>query len=146
MNRTATARPARADQRGVFSLLRALADSAVDLAHNTVRMAASEGRIVLQRICARLGVLVAGLLIAATGLLLGLAGGAIVLARLAGIEQWMAFVLVGVVTLVAGAAIAARALQRLADSDLAFPATLAEFDADVTAFRSPRSAPEEAKP
>jgi hypothetical protein len=135
MQRTGTSHPAGADRRGVFALLRALVDSGLDLAHNTARMAASEGRLVLHRLAARLGLFVAGLLVAATGFLLGLVGAALVLARATGMDEWLAFVLVGAVTSAAGALLAVRAMRRLSEPDLAFPATLAEFEADVRTLR-----------
>jgi len=122
----------------VFALIRAMADSGLDLVHGTARMAASEGRIVLHRLTVRLGLFLAGLLVAATGLLLGLVGGSILLSRLAGIDQATVFVLAGIATLAAGAIVAVRASRRLGDPDLAFPATLAEFQADLEAFRRDR--------
>ena len=138
MQRDDTSHPAGADQRGIFALVRALGDSGVDLAYNTLQMAASEGRIVLQRAAVRLGLLVAGLFVAAMGLLLALVGAALVLTHLAGVDAWLAFVLVGVVTLAAGTAFALRGMRRLSDPDLAFPATLSEFEADVAMLRAGR--------
>ncbi len=136
MRQIESARGAVADRRGVFALLRALADSGLDLVHGTARMAASEGRIVLHRVAVRLGFLVAGLLVAAVGLLLGLVGVALVLARVAGLDDWQAFLAVGVVTLAIGAVFAARAMRRLGGPDLAFPATLAELEADIEVLRN----------
>lgn len=138
MQRTETSHPVGAEQRGLFALLRALVDSGVDLALNTAQMAASEGRVVLQRAAVRMGMFVAGLFVAAMGLALVLVGLALVLARYGGMDMWLALVLVGVVTLAAGAAFAARAMRRLGDPDLAFPATLAEFNADIEMLRSGR--------
>lgn len=123
------------EQRGFLALLRGLADAGVDIAHNTARMAASEGRIVLHRITVRLGLIVTGLLVATTGLLLTLAGASLALARSAGWETWEALVVVGAATIVAGAAFAVRMVGRLSDPDIAFPATLAEFAADADALR-----------
>lgn len=111
----------------------------MDLAHNTAQMAASEGRIVLHRLSVRFGLFVAGLCVAAIGLLLTLVGGAVVLARLAGVDEWLAFVVVGIVTLAAGAAFAVRAMRRLDAPDLAFEATLAEFKADIEMLRRART-------
>jgi hypothetical protein len=138
VQRTETARPEGADQRGIFALLRALADSGMDLAHNTARMAACEGRIVLHRVAVRLALFAAGLLVAASGLLLVLVAAALALARVAGIDAPLAFFIVGAVALAAGAAFAVRAMRRLSAPDLAFPATLAELTADVDALRSGR--------
>jgi hypothetical protein len=120
----------------VTALLRVLLDSGLDLVHNTARMAASEGRVVLHRTAVRLGFFFAGLVVAAMGLLLVLGGASVVLARVAGMELWLALVLVGAATLAAGAAFAARAMDRLGEPDLAFPATLAEIEADIAALRS----------
>jgi membrane protein implicated in regulation of membrane protease activity len=119
----------------VLALIRALADSGVDLAHGTARMAASEGRIVLHRLTVRAGLLLAGLLAASTGLLLCLGGAALLLASASGMETWLALVLVGVLAASAGTAAALRAIRRLGEPDLAFPATLAELEADVEALR-----------
>jgi hypothetical protein len=105
---TETPLSAGPDQRGILALIRALADSGVDLAHNTAQMAASEGRVVLHRVTVRFGLFVAGLIVAAMGLLLGLVGAALALARFAGMPESLAFVIVGVVTLTAGAAFAVR--------------------------------------
>lgn len=138
MQRTETTPQAGADRRGILALLRALADSGVDLAHNTAQMAASEGRVVLHRVTVRLGLFLAGLFVAAAGLLLGLVGAALLLARLADMDQWLAFVVMGAVTLAAGAAFAIRAMRRLSEPDLAFPATLAEFKADIETMRRGR--------
>jgi hypothetical protein len=129
------ARETGADRRGVLALIRALADSGLDLLHNTARMAASEGRVVLHRLTVRLGILLAGLLVAAAGLLLALVGAALLLTRLSGVDDWLAFVLVGGAALAAGALLAVRAMARLSEPDLAFPATLEEFRADVEALR-----------
>jgi hypothetical protein len=126
---------AGAERRGVLALLRALVDSGADLARNTVRMAASEGRVVLHRAAMRLSLILVGLLVAAAGLLLVLVGAALALIRLAGVNDWLAFLAVGAVALAAGAAFAARALRRLTGPGLAFPATLAELKADVEALR-----------
>ena len=131
-----------ADDRGFIALVRALVDSGLDIAHSTVRMAASEGRLVLQRVLVRLGYFVAGLFIAAMGLLLVLVGAAVVLSRVAGIEEWLGFVIVGVVTLAAGALFAARAMRRLSQADIAFPKTIAEFDEDFRMLRANRGEPE----
>jgi hypothetical protein len=130
-----------ADRRGVPALLRALADSGMDLAHGAARMAASEGRIVLHRLTVRAGLLLAGLLAASTGLLLCLGGASILLARASGMEIWLALVLVGAVAAAAGTAVALHAVRRLGDPDLAFPATLAEFEADVEALRGEAGEP-----
>jgi putative superfamily III holin-X len=130
-----TDEPAATDPRGLFALLGALADSGADLAHNTAKMAASEGRIVLHRVSVRLGLFVAGAFVAAVGLLLVLAGVTLVLARVCGAEPWLAFVVMGAVTLTAGAVFSLRAMRRLSAPDLAFPATLAEFDADIRSLR-----------
>ncbi len=128
--------PARAGRRGVLALLRVLLDSGLDLVHNTARMAASEGRVVLHRLAVRLGFFFAGLVVAAMGLLLALGGAAVVLARATGMQLWLALVLVGVATAAAGAAFAVRAMERLGEPDLGFPATLAEFETDIAAMRS----------
>ncbi len=138
MPRTETPPPVGAEQRGIFALLRALVDSGVDLAHNTAQMAASEGRVVLQRVTVRFGLFIAGLFVAAIGLLLGLVGASLILARLAGIEEWLAFLIVGAVTFATGAIFAVRSMRRLSAPDLAFPATLAEFRADIETMRSGR--------
>lgn len=127
--------PAGAEQRGLFALLRALADSGLDLARNTARMAASEARIVLQRVVLRLCLLIAAVFISATGLLLVLVGGALVLAEQAGIEPWVAFVAVGALTVAVGAALVARAIAKLSAPDLAFPETLGEIEADLAMLR-----------
>lgn len=119
----------------MIALLRALAGSGADLAHSTARMAASEARIVLHRATRRAGLFLAGLLVAAAGLLLALAGAALLLARSAGMEEWLAFLLVGTAALAVGAAFAFRAARLLSAPDLAFPATLAEFQADVERLR-----------
>lgn len=134
-----------ADSRGILALLRDLAESGGDLAHNTARMVASESRVVLHRLAVRLGLYAAGILVAAAGLLLVLAGASLVLARLAGVEEWLALVVVGAVTLAAGVVFALRALRRLGEPDLAFPATLAEFREDIETLRGRRTGdPEEA--
>jgi drug/metabolite transporter (DMT)-like permease len=130
-----SSQPAGAEQRGILALLRALADSGVDLAHNAVRMAASEGRVVLHRVVVRLALLLAALLVAAAGLILLLAGASLGLVRFTGLEQWVAFSVVGIVAVAAGSMFAFRAIRRLSEPDLAFPATLAEFRADVDALR-----------
>ena len=101
-------------------------------------MAASEGRVVMQRVMVRLGLFVAGLFVAAMGLLLGLVGAALALARTTGMDEGLAFALVGAVTLAGGAVFAVRAMRRLSEPDLAFPATLAEFKADIETLRSAR--------
>lgn len=142
MQRTESSHLAGAEQRGIVALLRALADSGVDLAHNTARMAASEGRMVLQRAVLRLAMLVAALLVAAAGLTLGLFGASLLLARLTGMGEWLALMIVGAATLAAGVAAALRATRRLSAPDLAFPATLAEFNADVEMLRGSRRASE----
>ena len=131
---------AGAEQRGFLALLRALVDSGVDLAHNTARMAASEGRVVMQRVIVRLGIFVAALFVAAMGFLRALLGAALVLARIAGVDEWVALVAVGLVALAAGAALALRAVRLLGAPDLAFPATLAEFNTDIEMLRSGRAA------
>ena len=138
MERSETDRSTAPEQRGFFALLRDLIDSGVDLAHNTAQMAASEARIVLHRVMVRLGLFVAGLFVAAMGLLLVLVAASLVLARLTGMEPWAAFLIVGVVTLAAGALFAYRAMQRLSHADLAFPATLAEFKTDIEMMRAGR--------
>jgi len=143
---TETARPADPDQRGVFALLRALADSSVDLAHNTAKMAASESRVILHRFAIRLGLFVAALLVSAVGLLLALIGAARLLAGVAGVDERLGFVVVGAVTLAAGAVFAVRAVRRLGERDLAFPATLAEFEADIEVLRGRRGESEEHTP
>jgi hypothetical protein len=119
-------------------LLRALVDSGVDLAHNTLRMAASEAGVLVHRVSVRLGLFVAGLMVAAVGLLLCLVGAALVLGRVTGMDRSLAFAAVGSITLAAGTAFAVRAMRRLGEPDLAFPATLAEFQADVEMLRSGR--------
>ena len=130
----------------MLAQIRALADSGLDLAHSTARMAASEGRMVLHRLTVRVGLFLAGLLVAAAGLLLVLVGGSILLSRLAGIDQELVFVLVGVATLAAGAIVAVRASRRIGDPDIAFPATLAEFQADLETFRRDRPGDKEEAP
>ncbi len=139
MQRNGSVPKAGADRRGLFALIRALADSGLDLAHGAVRMAASEGRIVLRRLAARLGLLLGGLLVAASGLVLLLGGLALLLARISGMEPWLALAIVGAATLGAGAVLAAGALRRLSEPDLAFPATLAELQADVDTLRGGRT-------
>jgi hypothetical protein len=104
-------------------------------------MAASEGRVVLHRLVVRLAAFVAGLFVAAMGLLLVLLGAALLLARVASIEPWLACVLVGAATAAAGAFFAARAMRRVSEADVAFPATLAEFEADAAMLRESRVAP-----
>lgn len=146
MPNTQTARQSGAEQRGFFALLRALADSGLDLAHNTARMAASEGRMVLHRVTARLCLLLAGMLFGAIGLLLALAGGALGLARLAGMDPWLALSIVGVATLAIGAFVTMRAIRRLDAPDLGFQATLAEFEADMQALRAARGGHEDETP
>jgi hypothetical protein len=132
--------PAGAEQRGLFALLRALTGSGLDLVRNTAQMAASEARIVIERIVLRLCLLIVAAFVAATGLLLVLVGVAIVLARETGIDPWLAFVGVGALTAAVGAALIARALARLSARDLAFPATLAELETDIVMLRDPRPA------
>lgn len=127
---------ADAEQRGLLTLLRALADSGIDLAHNTARMAASEAQIILRRLMVRFGLFIGGLLLAAVGLLISLVGAALVLAEATGLPEWLAYLLVGVVVGIAGAFLAARGFGKLGDPDLGFPATLAEFELDVKTLRS----------
>jgi urea transporter len=137
VHRTETSPVAGAERRGVLALLRALADSGLDLAGNTVRMAAAEGRIVLHRVATRLAFLLGSVLVAAAGFLLLLVGAALALIRLAGVNDWLAFLAVGAIALAAGTALAARALRRLSGPDLAFPATVAELRSDIEALRRP---------
>jgi hypothetical protein len=127
---------ADAERRGLFTLLRALAESGIDLAHNTARMAASEARIILRRLVVRTGLFIGGLMLAAVGLLISLLGAALILAEVTGWPPWLAHVIVGVVVCFAGAILAARGLGSLGDPDLGFPATLAEFELDVQTLRS----------
>ncbi|MCE9638116.1 MAG: phage holin family protein [Planctomycetes bacterium] len=146
MQRPEPSQLAGAEQRGFFALLRALADSGVDLAHNTAQMAASEGRVVLQRVVLRLALLVAALLVAAVGLTLSLFGVSLLVAHVTGMDEWLAFAIVGIGTLGTGVAFAVRATGRLSSPDLAFPATLAEFNADVEMLRNGRDAPGDEAP
>lgn len=139
MQQTKTTHVAGPERRGLLALLRALVDSGVDLAHNTAQMAASESRIVLHRAMVRLGLFVAALFVATMGLLLALVGVALLLVRVSGVQPWIAFVLVGVATSAAGTAWAVRAMRRFSEPDLAFPATLAEFKADIEMLRSGRA-------
>lgn len=132
-----------AERRGLFTLLRVLAESGIDLAHNTARMAASEARIILWRLVVRMGLFVGGLLLAAVGLLVSLIGAALLLAEATGMPQWLAYVIVGVVIGIAGAVLAGRGMRQLDNPDLGFPATLAEFELDVQTLRS-KTAPSEA--
>jgi hypothetical protein len=60
-------------------------------------------------------------------------------------DTWLAFLVMGALTLTAGAMYSVRAMRRLSAPDLAFPATLAEFDADVEMLRSRRGDTEEGK-
>jgi uncharacterized membrane protein YqjE len=119
-------------------LLRALVDAGVDLAHNTARMAASEAHVVLFRLGTRLALFAAGLMVATVGLLLCLVAAALAVAQLTGVDRTLAFAAVGSVTLAGGAVFAIRAIRRLGEPDLAFPATLAELQADVEMLRSGR--------
>jgi hypothetical protein len=143
---TETVRPADPGQRGLFALLREFADSSVDLAHNTAQMAASEWRVILHRFAIRLGLFVAALLVAAVGLLLVLVGAAHLLASVAGVDQWLGFVVVGAVTLATGAAFAVPVMRRLGERDLAFQATLAEFAEDIDVLRGRRGETEDDTP
>lgn len=124
---------------GILALLAELADSGIGLARNSVRMAASEMRVVLHRIAVQVGALLAGLLLAGVGLLLALGGVALVLSREFGIDLWAALAATGATTLTVGALVAARAVRRLGEQDVALPETLAEIDRDVEAIRAPRS-------
>jgi len=101
---------------------------------------------VLHRAMTRLGLFVAALFVATMGLLLALVGVALLLVRVSGMDPWIAFVLVGVVTSAAGAAFTVRAMRRFNEPDLAFPATLAEFKADIEMLRSGRIRAEDEAP
>jgi uncharacterized membrane protein YqjE len=129
-------RPDGADRRGILALVRELIGAALELAHNTARLAACEARVVLRRLAARLAVFVVSLVVAAAGLLVVLAGAALLLEGLTGIPLWLSLVLVGGVVVVAGVVGAAWAVRRLGDRDLAFPGTLAEIDSDVESLKA----------
>jgi uncharacterized membrane protein YqjE len=122
---------------GVMSLLGDLAGAAVDLAQNTVELAACEARVVVRRLAVRAGFFFVGLVCACLGLLLVLGGAALLLVE-AGLPAWAAFMIVGVVVVALGAVTAVRAVKLLGDRDLAFPATLAEFRTDVETLRRSR--------
>jgi hypothetical protein len=61
-------------ERGFFAQLHDLSVDSADLAHNTARLAACEARVILRRIVARVGIFMAGLLVALAGLMLVLIG------------------------------------------------------------------------
>jgi uncharacterized membrane protein YqjE len=121
-------------ERGFFAQLHDLSVASADLAHNTARLAACEARVILRRVVARVGIFMAGLLVAAAGLMLVLGGVAAALES-AGLPRWAAFLVVGAVTMGAGAVCALRSLRRLGDRDLAFDRTLAELSADIDRLR-----------
>jgi uncharacterized membrane protein YqjE len=114
---------------GLFDALGELSGAGVDLAHNTVRLAACEARVIVRKLAMRVGLFFGFLVVATVGLLLMLQGVASLL-EMAGLPAWGAYLLVGAVTLGAGALLAVRMLKKLGDKDLAFPGTLAELDID----------------
>ena len=141
MQETENGHPKNAEQRGVFALLRSLGETGLDLVEGAAKMFASEGRIVLHRITVRLGIFVACVAAAASGFLLLLVGVAIGLSRVArsaGIDEWVALLVVGAVTLAVATVLAMRALRKVSDTDIGFPATLAELHSDIAAMRGRR--------
>ena len=131
-----TGRPEGTERRGVVALVRDLSGAVLELVHNTARLAACEARVIARRFAVRLAVFIVSLVVVAAGLLLALAGAAILLERVTGMPLWLSFVLVGTVVAAAGAVGAAWAVRRLADPDLAFPGTLAEIGADVESLKA----------
>ena len=69
------------------------------------------------------------------GGLLALLAGLAFLVETAGVPQWLAFVVVGLLTMAGGVYAALRAIRLLGAPDLAFPDTVAELRRDSTAFR-----------
>jgi membrane protein implicated in regulation of membrane protease activity len=101
-------------------------------------MAGLEARQVLPRLGRRAALLVGASVVTATGLLLVLGGIVLVAERFLGLPKWAGALVVGLVTLGAGAAGIAAALRRLGDPDLAFPETLAELTKDAEALEDGR--------
>ena len=124
-----------AEGGGAVAAFGELAGAALDLVHNTVRLAACEARMVLRRLAMRLGFFILFLVIGSLGLLLVLGGLALLLQSATSMPQWLAFVIVGAVTSLCGAIAARRAIGSLSEADLAFPGLLEEFGADVEALR-----------
>lgn len=115
---------------GLFDALGDLTGAGMDLAHNTVRLAACEARLIVRKLAVRVGLFFGFLVLATVGLLLMLLGAASGLEAGAGMPAWAAYLLVGGVTVAAGALLAVRMLKKLGDKDLAFPGTLAELEID----------------
>jgi len=135
MQDTAARDRPEAGQRGVVALLGELGGAGLDLAHNTAKLAASEAPVVLRRLALRAGVFIGAVVFTAMGLVLVLGAGAMLLAQSTAIPMWAALALIGGVAGGVGVLVAMRMLRRLCSQDLAFPATMAEFQADVEALR-----------
>jgi hypothetical protein len=115
-----------------------LTGAGLDLAHNTIQMAAAEARVVIRRLAVRVALFIVSLVFACLGLLLLLGGGALLLQQSTGMPYWLAMAIVGAAALGVGGFVAVRAMRHLDDPDLLFPATLAEFKLDVQALHGAR--------
>lgn len=122
-------------QRNLIALLGDLAGAGVDIAQNTLHLAACEGRVILRRLVARLGLFFAFLIVATTGLLLILVGVALFLEHVTTLPAWLAFLIVGVTALAGGGFMAWRMIRLLGNRDLAFPATFSELQKDLDLIR-----------
>jgi uncharacterized membrane protein YqjE len=136
-----TATDFETDERSAPELVRNLFRAVLSLARSTARMLGAEAREVTRRIGRRVALLIASSVVTAAGVLLVLAGAALVVETRYQLPRWAALLAVGGVALVAGAAGIGVAIRRLGSADLAFPETVAEIGKDIDALQDRGRAP-----